>query len=164
MKERDFMRVMCCAALLLLLGVSGYLGASTGESVQTVSVPVVYTPIEASYSVLDTRAQLEGKRNRALEMLESVLLNPQAKEEEISAALFQKTRIAAAMEREAQLEKALAEIGAQGASCVIGEETLSVFAPEEAALNERMRVQMLDLAASLTSIPAERIKIILVKK
>lgn len=164
MKKRDFMRVMCCAALLLLLGVSGYFGASTGESVRTVSVPVVYTPIEASYSVLGTRAQLEGKRNRALEMLESVLLNQQAKEEEIRAALFQKTRIAAAMEREAQLEKALAEIGAQGASCVIGEETLSVFAPEEAALNERMRVQMLDLAASLSGIPAERIKIILVKK
>jgi hypothetical protein len=72
--------------------------------VQTVSVPVVYKPLEASYSVLDTRAQLEDKRNRALEMLESVLSSSLAKEEEISAALLQKTRIAAAMEQEAKLD------------------------------------------------------------
>ncbi len=165
-KENGRARAAVCAALLLLLSVSGYAGANRWEHAEMVSVPIVFEAIEAGALAAeageDGAHRLKREREHALSLLEDVIRDPKASEQTAQNALMQKAEIAENMEKEARLIAALEQLGIEGAAAVMGEQILSVFAPE-GMLNDKNRVQIVDMASSVTGVSAECVKIILVK-
>ena len=155
-----------CAALLMLLAASGYVGAEKREETAAVSVPIVFETVEAGAfihaGIEDETDRLEAERERALSLLEDVIRDPRASEQTAQNALKEKTRIAAAIEQEAKLETALEQIGLEDVKVVIGGQMLSVFAPES-ELDDKKRVQIVDMACAVAGVSPECVKIILVK-
>ena len=66
------------------------------------------------------------------------------------------------MEKEARLIAALEQLGIEDTAAVMGEQILSVFAPE-GMLDEKSRMQIIDMASAVAGVSAECVKIILVK-
>ena len=159
------MRFAGCAALLALLAVSSYAG---GEHSTAPAVPVMVEFVSdemlASLTMKQTSERLAMKREEALLLLQSVIDDPGADEASRSRALQEKTEIAARMETEAAICALLAHMGFEQTAVVMGESTLSIVAPWQAAENEQNRVRMIDAAAGQSGLPADAVKIILAKK
>lgn len=156
-----------CMALIALLAASGYAGAKQSEPVRAVSVPIVFDVLEesavVSRSAEDAGIRLEEERKRSLALLEEVIGHARASGEAVQRALEQKTRIAAGMECEARLVKALEMLGIHDAKAVSGENVMSVFVCANAAHDDKTRMQIVDAAVGVTGLSAENIKIILAK-
>lgn len=165
-KENGTARAAVCAALLLLLCVSGYMGAGSRERAEMVSVPIVFEAIEAGSLAGSTNEdgvqRLKREQEHALSLLEDVIRDPKASEQTVQSALMQKAEIAENMEKEARLIAALEQLGIEDAAAVMGEQILSIFVPE-GMLDDKNRMQIVDMAASVTGVSAEYVKIILVK-
>jgi hypothetical protein len=129
-----------------------------------VSAYTVSTQELAGASVEETCDKLDEQRRQALAILQSVIDDPKAKEEQISAALDKKAQIAARMETEAAICALLDHMGFGQTVVVMGEKSLSIIAPWQTAENEQNRVRMIDAAASQSGLPAGAVKIILAKK
>ena len=158
-------RLAGCAALLALLVASS---SAAAKPVQMAGVPVsaytVSTQELAGVSMEEINNKLDDQRGQALAVLQSVIDDPKAKGEQISAALDKKTQIAARMETEAAICALLDHMGFGQTAVVMGEESLSIVAPWQTAENEQNRVRMIDAAASQSGLPAGAVKIILAKK
>ena len=154
-----------CAALLALLIMSS---STAAKPVQVASVPVfaqtLSSPTLSSASMEETVKKLEAQREQALALLQSVLDDPRAQQEQITAALEKKTQIASNMEKEAAIGAQLAHMGFDQTAVVMGNGALSIIAPWQMAENEQNRIRMIDAAASLSGISAGNVKIILSKK
>lgn len=163
-----FIRAGSCAALLLLLAVCGYMGASGGDGVQAVSVPVSRVALEektlSSEEMGDIRTRLSAQRQAEIAMLDGVLGDESASETTKNSALLQKTQIAQRMDVEAQVIAALGFMGHEDAAAVCGAGTLTIFLPYEDAAKEEEMARILDAAAGQSGLGAENIKIILAKK
>lgn len=159
------LRFAGCAGLLALLVISSYAGRT---QVEVPVVPMQVETVSGEVLELQTMAQtderLEQKRKETIALLQSVLEDPSAGEEEKKKALEEKTKIAARMETEASLEALLAHMGFEQTAVIAGEETLSIIAPWQAAENEHNRVRMIDAAVSQSAFSADAVKIILSKK
>lgn len=162
-----WIRTAGCAALVALLAACSYLGARQ-QKVQTVSVPVAVEMISenalSAASIAETQDRLLRERESALALLQSVIDDQSAGAEERSEALKEKTALAKRMAAEAEIMALLAQMGFGDAAVVMGEQSLSVIVPWQAAENERSRVQIIDAAASHTGLSPECVKIILSKK
>lgn len=170
MKESGFargMRYVCCAALLVLLAVSSYVGAG-GEQIQAVSVPVTIQTVSsqamAAASQAETIARLEKEREEALLLIQSILDDPRTDEKTAADALGEKKRMALRMETEAAVEKLLLEMGFGETAVVLGEGMMSIVVPWQIAENEQSRLRIMDAACSHAGLAPERVKIILAKK
>ena len=156
-----------CAALLLLLAVCGYMGASRREETATVSVPVERTALEggalSAEPAEDARLRLASERTQELEMLESVIDSPRADAATVKSALAQKTELVRRMETEAQAEAVLGAMGFADATAVCGAQILTLILPAGSAEDETARAQVIGAASEQTGIAAESVKIILVK-
>jgi len=165
MKDRAwFTRASCCAALVVLLAVSGYMGAvQQRKQTAAVSVPIVFEPLEDASLVSsgeDVRSRLSMERERALLLLDSVIRDPKASEASMQDALARKAEIASNIEIEARIVKSLEEMGFHGASALCGGRMTTVVVPAALALDEKMRVQIVDAAANAAKQNADSIKII----
>lgn len=165
-KKKGAVQIAGCAALLMLLAASGYLGAERNEKTAAVSVPIVFEAVEAgafiNVGIEEETEKLETERERVLSLLEDVIRDPRASEQTAQNALKEKIRIAAEIEREAKLETALEQIGVKETKAVIGEQILSVFAPV-GVLDDKTRVQIVDMACAVAGVSPDCVKIILVK-
>ncbi|MBQ7885693.1 MAG: SpoIIIAH-like family protein [Clostridia bacterium] len=154
-----------CAALLALLAVSSY---GAGGRIEAPAVPVLIETVSSETlsgtTMEQTRTQLAVKREEALSLLESVLDDPSAGETERNQALAEKTQIARRMETEASIEALLAHMGFADAAVIMGEGTLSIVVPWQAAENEQSRVRLIDAAIGQSGLTADAVKIILAKK
>ena len=161
------MRTAGCAALVALLAVCSYLGARQPQ-VQAVSVPVAVETISenalSAASLEETQDRLLRERESALALLQSVIDDQSAGAEERNEALKEKTALAKRMAAEAELTAILAQMGFGDAAVVMGEQSLSVIVPWQAAENESNRVRIIDAASSHTGLSPECVKIILSKK
>ena len=165
MKDRvRFSSAACCTALVVLLALSGYMGAmQRREETTTVSVPIAFEPLEDVSVILqeeEMKNRLELEREKALALLEDVILNSKASEAIVHDALARKTEIASNMETEARIVKLLEEMGVYGVSALCGGRMTSVVVPQKLALDEKMRVQIVDAAANAAKQSADCIKII----
>lgn len=162
-----WMRTAGCAALVALLAVCSYLGARQPQA-QTVSVPVAVETISenalSAASLEETQDRLLRERENALALLQSVIDDPGAGAEAREEALREKTALAGRMAAEAEMTAILAQMGFGDAAVVMGEQSLSVIVPWQAAENEQSRVRIIDAAASHTGLSPECVKIILSKK
>jgi len=167
MKKTGIRQAAVSAALLALLAASGYAGANRSGQVQTVSAPIVFESLEegdlAAVSVETAGNSLASVRAQALALLEEVLADPRASQEAISRAHEEKTQMSEDMESEARIEAALDAMGIGGVKAVSGEGVMMVIAPPDAALDSKVRMQIVDTALSATGLDAEDIKIILAK-
>jgi len=168
MKNQTVSRVLRyagCAVLLGVLALSGYAG---GKPDHTPLVPVMIETVSdqviAASSMEKTNENLANKRREALLLLQSVIDDPQADEASRKQAFEEKSRIASRMETEASLEALLEHMGFGQTAVIMGENTLSIVAPWQAAENEHSRVQMIDAAVDQSGLSAEAVKIILAKK
>lgn len=156
-----------CAALLALLAVSSYAGAGKNQA-QIVSVPVMIETVSqetlGAASLEQIKAELQQKRETALDQLQHVLDDPRTDRETAENALREKIEIAQRMEMEASVCALLAHMGFADAAVVAGEETLSIIAPWQAAENEQNRIRMIDAAAGQCALEPQNIKIIPAKK
>lgn len=156
-----------CAALLALLAVCGYMGASGREETATVSVPVERTILGSgalsAETAEDARRRLASERAQEVEMLDSVIDSPRADATTVKSALTQKTELTRRMEAEAQAEAVLCAMGIADAMAVCGAQMLTLILPAESAANEAERAQVIGAASEQTGIAAESVKIILVK-
>lgn len=161
-------RGACCAMLLALLGVCGYMGASREESTQAVSVPITQKTLTqqeiAAASMEEIRGRLEEEREAEIALLDSVLADTSASVATKDSALSQKTQIAARMENEAQTVAALEMMGFRDVAAVCGAQTMTVITPAENVQEEIDRTRMIDAVVSQTGMSAESVKIILLKK
>lgn len=158
------LRTALCAALVALLGASGYAGRQTASPQAAVPVSAVTLDqdVIAEKGLRETEEALERERERALEMLKSILADPRAGDAAAADAAEKMADIAARMEREASLEAALARIGVR-ASAACTQTAASVFVLPTDAQDEKTRMQILDLAAAVCEMEPSCIKIILVK-
>ena len=156
-----------CAALLLLLAVCGYMGASGREETAAVSVPVQRTVLEggalAGESGADVRERLKNERAQEIAMLESVIDSPRADAATIKSALTQKTELVRRMECEAQAEAVLGAMGLSEATAVCGAQMLTLILPQGIAADENACARAIAAVSEPTGISAESVKIILVK-
>lgn len=161
-------RTACCAMLLTLLAVCGYMGASGPEAAQTVSVPVVRQTLAqeqiGASSMEEIRAQLKAEREAEIALLDSVLSDPSAAASTKDSALLQKTQIAARMESEAQAIATLEMMGFSGVAAVCGAQMMTIITPPEQVQQEQDRARMIDAVCTQTGMGAESVKIILAKK
>lgn len=161
------MRTAGCAALVALLAACSYLGARQPQ-VSAVSVPVAVETISESAlgaaSLEQTQQKLRQERENALALLQSVIDDPLAQAGTRDAALDEKTALAKRMETEAATAALLAHMGFGDAAVVLGEESVTVIVPWQAAENEQNRVKIIDAAATQTGLAPECVKIILSKK
>lgn len=158
------LRFAGCAALLALLVVSS---AGRGKnSMPSVPVMVEIMPQQAlaARTIGQTRERLKAQRDEALALLQRVLDDPHAGDEQKSQALAQTVQIASRMEMEAAVEALLEQMGFGDMAVVAGEGALHIIAPWQAAENEQNRVRMIDAAVSQSGISPEAVKIILAKK
>ena len=157
----------CCAALVALLAACSYLGARQPQAAM-VSVPVAVEMISESAlgaaSLEETQDRLRQERERALELVQSVIDDPKADKAARDAALEEKTALARRMAAEAEMEALLAHMGFGDAAVVLGEDSAAVIIPWQAAENERSRMQIIDAAATHAGLAPECVKIILSKK
>ena len=161
-------RTACCAMLLTLLAVCGYMGASGTEAAQTVSVPVVRQTLSqeqvSASSLEEIRARLKAEREAELALLDSVLADPSATASTKDSALLQKTQIAARMESEAQAVATLEMMGFSDVAAVCGAQMMTIITPPEQVQQEQDRARMIDAVCTQTGMGAESVKIILTKK
>ena len=154
-----------CAVLLAVLAISSY---ASGRPAQVPIVPVMIETVPdqalAASSMEKTNERLEHRRREALLLLQSVIDDPQADETSRSAARQEKNRIAARMETEASLRALLTHMGFEQTAVVMGDESLSIVVPWQAAENEQNRVRLIDAAVSQSGCLPEAVKIILAKK
>lgn len=160
------LRAACGAALLLLLGFSGFIGAKREET-RFAAAPVIVKTMSANpyerESDLASREKLRLQREQEIRLLTSVAEDPDVPKETVRYALEQKMEIASRMEQEAQAEAALAYMGFEGVSVLCGAQAISVFAPYAHIRDERSRVQILDCVCTQTGASAQNVKIILAK-
>ncbi|MBQ4609192.1 MAG: SpoIIIAH-like family protein [Clostridia bacterium] len=160
-------RMASCAALLLLLAVCGYAGASREET-RRVSVPVVYETMTAQEislrSMEETRLRLREEREREVQLLQRVIDDPAAGEETAEQARKQMLQLTERMDSEARTQAALEYMGYTQVAVVCGAQSVSVIAPVWTAQEEQDRIRIIDAAAAQTRLPAEAVKIILSKK
>ena len=159
------LRYAGCGVLLGVLAVSSYAG---GKPPQAPIVPVLIETVPdqllTASTMEKTTERLEQKRREALLLLQSVIDDPLADDASRKQAFEEKTRIAARMGTEASLEAMLEHMGFVQPGVIMGEGTLSVVVPWQAAENEHSRMQIIDAAVSQSGLSAEAIKIILAKK
>ena len=161
------MRTAGCAALVALLAACSYLGARQPQA-PAVGVPVAVEVISegalGAASLAQTKEKLRQERENALALLQSVIDDPDAGSDAKNEALKEKTALAKRMEAEAQTEALLAHMGFGETAVVLGEESVTVIVPWQAAENEKSRVRIIDAAATQTGRAPECVKIILSKK
>ena len=159
------LRFAGCAALLALLVVSSSAGRGK-NSMPSVPVMVEIMPQQAlaARTIGQTRERLKVQRDEALALLQRVLDDPHAGDEQKSQALAQTVQIASRMEMEASVEALLEQMGFGDMAVVAGEGALHIIAPWQAAENEQNRVRMIDAAVSQSGLSPEAVKIILAKK
>ena len=162
-----WVRAAGCAVLVALLAVCSYMGARQGQTTG-VSVPVAVKTVSgevlAAASLEETQAKLMRERKEALALLESVLGDERAGAEAREEALKEKTALAGRMAAEAEVTAILAQMGFADAAVVLGEGSLSVILPWQAAENEQNRLRIIDAAATHTGLSPACVKIILSKK
>ena len=160
------LRAGLCALLLTLLAVCGYVGAKEPETA-AVSLPIVRSTLEGAQDMVldaqDTRAKLALERAQEIEMLDSVIASKKAGAATVESALAQKTELVRRMEAEAQAEAVLGEMGFEDVTAVCGAQMLTLIVPKNEADGEADRAKILSAASGQTGIPAESVKIILVK-
>jgi len=162
-KGVHLLRALCCAALVALLALSGYMGTAQREKTVQVSVPIVFEPLEDVSAMLEGEeapGRLTREREKALLLLEDVIRDPKASSKAIETALARKTEIAACIETEARITAQLEAMGFDGASALCGGAMTVVIVPENLLLNDKARVQIIDAAANAAKSAADRIKII----
>jgi len=165
MKDRtEISGVSRCAALVALLALSGYMGATQGsEQAAAVSVPIVFEAIEDVAAILpgeNTQSRLMQEREKALLLLEEIIRDPKATEASVQDALMRKSEIASNVDTEARIVNALEAIGFQGTAALCGGRMTTVIVPQKLALDEKARVQIVDAAANAAKQNADSIKII----
>lgn len=161
------MRTAGCAALIALLAACSYLGARQPQ-VSAVSVPVAVEVISESAlgaaPIEETQQKLRQERENALALLQSVIDDPNAGADVRNEALKEKTALAKRMEAEAETAALLSHMGFGETAVVLGEGSVTVIVPWQAAENEQSRVRIIDAAATQTGLAPECVKIILAKK
>lgn len=168
-RERAARRVRTagCAVLVALLAACSYLGARQPQA-SAVSVPVAVETISeralGSASLEQTQQKLRQERENALALLQSVIDDPDAGSDARNEALKEKTALAKRMEAEAETAALLSHMGFGETAVVLGEGSVTVIAPWQAAENEQSRVRIIDAAATQTGLAPECVKIILSKK
>ena len=154
------------AALLFLLAVCAFF--STPETVTTVSVPlerVVFSGGDAISGSMDmVRNRLRQEREREISLLDSVAGSPQATKEMKEDAAKQTVSLSRRMEKEADIEAALAYMGFVNTAVICGAQAVTVFASAEDAVDEKNRIRMIDAAVSHAGVSPDDVQIILAKK
>lgn len=160
-------RGLSAAALLVLLGVCGFVGAGQTRT-NAVSVPVVRLDTEkqeyASSTLEQIKERLGKSRNEEIALLDSVIADENASEENRQNALAQKTEIAACMETQARVEAALSYMGYDQIAALCLSDRITLFVPFSLLAEEQQQVRLIDAAATASGTLPEEIKIILVKK
>lgn len=160
-------RTAGCAALVALLAACSYLGARQPQA-SAVSVPVaVETVSDSALSAAplgETQEKLRQERENAIALVQSVIDDPLAQADTREEALREKTALAKRMETEAGTAALLAHMGFGETAVVLGEGSVTVIVPWQAAENEQSRVRIIDAAATQTGLAPECVKIILSKK
>lgn len=160
-------RSCACILLLALLAVCGYSGANP-PSAKTTSAPVeTRTILEGEPSDMaydDIRAQHDNDRQRELDLLASVIADPNADQETKNSALAQKAQIAQRMETEAQVRAALLHMGYEDVAALCGAQQLTLIVPAGQIRSEEDSVRIVDAAMAVSGFDASAVKIILVKK
>ena len=146
-KKESVFRMACGAALLMLLAVCGYAGAYQADTAVSVPVTVVYE-----------------KENQAAALLDGIIKDPAASQKAKDNALDEKVKIAKRMDKEAQAEKLLCEMGFEDTSVLCGEMGVTIVTTEKNAASEKERTRMTGAVSGLLGISGEDIKIILAKK
>lgn len=161
-----YIRCGACAALLLLLAVSGYTGANSPQTSMTASPVVTKTvfPQAQEMTYEEIRAEHEQQRQREIELLDSVMDDLSADNGTKNHALEQKTQIAARMETEAQVRAALLHMGYTDAAAVCGAQQVTVILAQESIKTDEDSVRVIDAAAAVAGIDPQNIRIILAKK
>ena len=159
------LRAAACAALLVLLGVSGYVGSGEGNAQVTAAPVAKITTIEDDASMMtfeEIRLRHDEDRAREIELLDSVIDHPDTKEEQRNAALEQKVLLAGRMEEEAQIRAALAHMGLGEAAVLCGAKQVTVILPQQGEQTQTVRV--IDAVTGIADVQAQDVKIILAKK
>lgn len=146
-KRENVFRMACGAALLMLLAVCGYAGAYRADTAVSVPVTVVYE-----------------QENQASALLDSVIKDPEVSKETKDSALAEKVKIAKRLDKEAQAEKLLCEMGFEGTSVLCSEAGVTIVTTEKNAASEKERTRMTGAVSGLLGTSGEDIKIILAKK
>lgn len=165
-REFSGFRAAACAALLALLGVSGYTGAlRENDAISDVPVSVqYYDPLERSAMTAGEIARdLGEKRREEIALLDSVIDNPASSEEIRQRALEQKSQIAQRMEQEAQAEAALCYAGYAGVGVLCSLTAVNIFSPYAYMADENDRTRMIDCVCTQTGVQPGEVKIILAK-
>lgn len=161
------MRMAGCAALVALLAACSYLGARR-PPVAAVSVPVTVEMVSESAlhagSMKETQEKLLREREKTITLLQSVAEDENAQAGARDEALREMTALARRMSAEAETAALLAHMGFGETAVVLGEESVTVIVPWQAAENEQSRVRIIDAAATQTGMAPECVKIILAKK
>lgn len=162
-----FFRGGACMALLLLLAVGGYTGASAPQAHMTaapVETRTILTAGDVQMTYEEIRAEHERERQQEIDLLNSVIESDASSEETKQSALAQKTQIASRMEMEAQVRAALLHMGYAPAAAVCGAQQMTVILPQDSVKTDEDSVRVIDAAAAAAGIDAGSVKIILVKK
>lgn len=164
-EKKKRLRMIQSAALLALLGLSGY--AAQGERTQAVGIPVTAVQIseweQTGAALAQIRDQLKRSRTREIELLDSVMMDPAAQDDLAAQAGEQKLQIIKSMETEARTLAALSCMGYDQLGVVCGGDIISVFAPWQYVSDEQARVKIIAAAAAQAELPPENVKIILAK-
>ena len=153
------------AALLFLLAVCAFF--STPETVTTASVPlerVVFSGGDTISGSMDmVRNRLRQEREREISLLDSVAGSPQATKEMKEYAAKQTVSLSRRMEKEADIEAALAYMGFVNTAVICGAQAVTVFASAADAVDEKNRIRMIDAAVSHAGVSPDDVQIIIAK-
>ena len=160
-------RGLCGASLLLMLGISGYIGTRE-RALQAVSVPVsrVSYVVEENEEDSFERAseKLRAEREREVALLQKVVEDDDIDSETRRDASSQITVLAERMELEHRLEVCLEEMGFNQTACISSANGITVICPMDCIEGDHDRLRMIDAICGLTGHDAGDIKIILSKK
>lgn len=153
---------------MTLLALCSLGGQHAQEAAAPVSVPIVRTELDEALlfpenGLEETAKRLEEERRRELELLDEVIVGG-ADQQTMQLALAQKAEIAGRMETEALAAAVLQAMGYGRSAVCCGAQLLTLFLPEEDALEAQVMTTILDAVSAQTGILGDSVKIILVKK
>lgn len=167
-RPKVFNRTTACFALLVLLGISGYVGSNNQKANPSPTVSVIrQTVVEDGVygeSADRLQEQYEEDRSREISMLDGVLSDPNIDMETKNRAQAQKVEVVRRMEEEAQVRVALKQMGFNDFSVICGAQMMTVILEQDAGLAQADAVRTIDAVCAVTGLQPQDVKVIFAEK
>lgn len=164
-KRSDGGRWALCALLIMILAVSGMMGALPEKETKMTAAPVVGMKTDQVQEMTfdEVNARYDAQREKELETLDGVIADEATDRETKKKAQEQKVQITARMDTEAKIEKTLAHMGVFQCAAICADERIILIVPQNLAGDQSETTRIIDAAASTGGCEAKDVKIILVK-